>query len=212
MELRWLRQWYTLIHTFTRSHVPRSGHIRGPHPPVRFRPRLPTLHAESHRCTRTDVRSDTVVAVHTPRSHPCPHMSAPGLESTPKCQQQGTWRYFTFPAADMRLAWPDMGSNATGVLTRQRTVGVPRSVSPDTVALHSCPASSLNADTGPCADTVYTRPRSTSTGASRDPERGHCQFRGWGSTHVRLPRIRAGKETQLRSGPESSSVSQRRRT
>ena len=167
----------THVHTFTRPRDPDTS-VASTRPYCSVRGSRPSIHAESHRGTRTDVRADTVVAVHTPRSHPCPHMSAPGLESTPKCQQQGTWRYFTFPAADMRLAWPDMGSNATGVLTRQRTVGVPRSVSPDTVALHGGPARSLMAETGPCADTLYTRPRSTSTGASRDPGTGPLPIPG----------------------------------
>ena len=105
---------YTLAHVHTSR---RFEHIRGTDPPVWLCPRLPTLQAESHWGTRTDVGADTVVAVHTQRSHHCPHMSAPGIESTLKCHPQGTWCYFTFPATDMMLAWPDMHFNTSGAVT-----------------------------------------------------------------------------------------------
>ena len=120
---------HVLYYTRAHVHTPRDpGRSVAPtHPAASVRGYRTKL-AEFHVCSRRDAPALTVLTTQTQGSAPCTNVSGPGISSTPRCTQclsRMVRRYGRFPAVDMRLACPDMGVNASGVITRLCKVGGP---------------------------------------------------------------------------------------
>ena len=122
MERHGARLWHTCyitpVHTFTR-------------PAIRADPWHRLTRPLRSVATARNWLSFMYAPTGTPQLLPCSqpkrkdrHLaptSGPGISSTPKCTQclsSMVLRYGRFPAVDMRLACPDLESNACGAITR----------------------------------------------------------------------------------------------